>query len=412
MRDTGFVARFLHADLDAFYASVEQLLHPELAGIPMSVGGGVVLAASYEARAYGVRSGMAVSAARRLCPNLTVVNGSFSKYVEMGDRVVEIFRSYTPLVERISIDEAFLDVSGSIHLFGDEEEIGRRIREAVSSDVGLPISVGVASTKHLAKVASAAAKPDGLLAVPVGGEVEFLAPLSVRALWGIGPTTHTRLSEIGVETVGDLLSVPESQLASRVGGGAAAHLRALAENRDPRQVQSGRKAGSIGSQSAIRATADHEEAHRVLLGLADRVGRRLRAKSKMGRTVTVAIRHPGPRLVSRSITVHDAVASTEALVELGRPLLDDALSESGEPVTLVRIAVSHLEDEHPQQLELPVDDGAAARPGSAKGVAHRDLDRQVDQVRDKYGRGAVQRASLLGDGGSVPDEFRELAEKD
>ena len=406
------MARFIHADLDAFYASVEQLLHPELRGIPMSVGGGVVLAASYEARAFGVRSGMAVSVARRLCPTLTVVGGSFGRYVDFGDRVVEVFERYTPLVERISIDEAFLDVSGARRLFGDEETIGRRIRDDVRSEVGLPISVGIASTKHLAKVASGAAKPDGLLAVPVGGEEAFLRPLSVRALWGVGPTTHARLAEVGIETVGDLLAAPDGQLESRIGAGAAAHLKALATNRDPRGVQTHRRAGSIGSQSAIRPTTDHEECHHVLLGLADRVGRRLRAKERMGRTVTVAIRHPGPRLVSRSATVPDAVSSTDALLELARPLLDDALAESDEPVTLVRISVSHLEQERPTQLELPVDGGTAARPGSAKGVAARDLDRQVDAVRDRFGRDSVKRASLIEDYDEVPDDFRELAQRD
>ncbi len=406
------VARFLHADLDAFYASVEQLLHPELRGIPMAVGGGVVLAASYEARPFGVRSGMAVPTARRLCPHLTIVGGSFGRYVEFGDRVVGIFERYTPLVERISIDEAFLDVSGARRLFGDEEAIARRIRADVRDEIGLPISVGVASTKHLAKVASAAAKPDGLLAVPDGEEEAFLRPLSVRALWGVGPVTHARLAEIGVETVGQLATVPESQLAARVGAGAAAHLRALATNRDPREVQTHRRAGSIGSQSAIRATTDREEVRHVLLALADRVGRRLRAKERMGRTVTIAIRHPGPRLVSRSLTVPQAVSSTDALLEIARPLLEDALAESGEPVSLVRISVAHLEEERPTQLELPVDDGTAARPGSARGVASRDLDRQVDLVRDRFGRDSVKRASLIEDIDDIPDEFRELAEKD
>jgi DNA polymerase-4 len=406
------VARFLHADLDAFYASVEQLLHPELRGIPMAVGGGVVLAASYEARPFGVRSGMAVSSARRLCPHLTIVGGSFGRYAEFGDRVVEVFERYTPLVERISIDEAFLDVSGARRLFGDEESIARRIRADVRGEVGLPISVGVASTKHLAKVASAAAKPDGMLAVPVGGEEAFLRPLSVRALWGVGPVTHGRLAEIGVETVGDLLDVPAGQLEARIGRGAAAHLGALARNRDPRGVMTDRRAGSIGSQSAIRATTDQEELHRVLLSLAERVGRRLREKQRTGRTVTVGIRRPGPRLVSRAHSVASGISSTDALLELGRPLLDDAVAESDEPVTLVRIAVSHLDVDRPTQLELPVDDGAAARPGSARGVAAADLDRQIDAVRERYGRGAVLRGSLLDDDHDVPDEFRELAEKD
>lgn len=378
----------------------------------MAVGGGVVLAASYEARPFGVRSGMAVSSARRLCPQLTIVPGSFGRYAELGDRVVEVFERYTPLVERISIDEAFLDVSGARRLFGDEEAIARRIRTDVRDEVGLPVSVGVASTKHLAKVASAAAKPDGLLAVPVGEEEAFLRPLSVRALWGVGPVTHARLAEIGVETIGDLLDVPERQLEARLGRAAAAHLGALARNRDPRGVQTHRRAGSIGSQSAIRATTDPEELHRVLLSLAERVGKRLREKERTGRTVTVAIRRPGPRLVSRAHTVADGLSATDALLELGRPLLDDAIAESDEPVSLVRIAVSHLEAARPTQLELPVDDGAAARPGSARGVAAADLDRQIDAVRQRYGRGAVQRGSLLDDDLDVPDEFRELAEKD
>ena len=413
MCDTGQVARarFLHADLDAFYASVEQLLDPSLRGIPMAVGTGVVLAASYEARAFGVRSGMATSVALRRCPQLTVVAGSFGRYSELADRVVEIFERYTPAVERISIDEAFLDVSGSRRLFGDEEVIGARIRSDVRAEVGLPISVGIASTKHLAKVASAAAKPDGLLSVPQGGEAAFLHPLPVGALWGVGGVTEERLAAIGVRTVGDLVRTPKDQLSARVGVAAAGHLLALAENRDPRGVVTERRSASVGSQSAFPATLDQVRLERTLLDLADRVGRRLRAADKSGRTVTVTVRRPPQRTVSRSSTVAEALSATAAIVEVARPLLVDALAESDEPVTLVRVAVSHLEADHPTQLELPIDGGTASRPGSGRGVSARELDAQLDAIRERYGRGAVRRASTEETLGGVSEEFRELSDR-
>src|SRR5688572_15754173 len=210
-------AHILHADLDAFYASVEQLLDPSLRGIPMAVGAGVILAASYEARAFGVRSAMPTSQARRLCPQLRIVPGSFERYLDYSDRVMEIFERFTPDIEQISVDEAFLDVRGSEHLFGPAPEIAREIRRLVREEIGLPVSIGVATTKHLAKVASQVAKPDGLVLVDAGREREFLHPLPVRLLWGVGPVTEERLADRGIHTIGELAATDESTLQRLLG---------------------------------------------------------------------------------------------------------------------------------------------------------------------------------------------------
>ena len=248
-------ATILHCDLDAFYASVEQVRHPELAGQPVLVGGGVVLAASYEARQFGIYAPMPTRKALALCPWAVVVDGSFSDYLEMSRQVFEICRDYTPAVEQISIDEAFLQVSGARRILGEPIAIAHELRERVRRETGLALSVGVASTKFLAKIASAVAKPDGLVAVPEGEELEFLHPLPVSRVWGVGPVLGARLAERGVLTVGDLAKVPEPALVSWLGSGAGRHLHALAWNRDPRAVVQVGAAGSIGSQSAIRGTA-------------------------------------------------------------------------------------------------------------------------------------------------------------
>src|SRR5438094_2596859 len=217
-------ATILHADLDAFYASVEQLLDPSLRGKPIAVGGGVVLAASYEAKAFGVGAGMAGWRARQLCPDLQFVGGHFKEYQRLGDQVIDVLRDFTPLVERISIDEAFLDVSGSVHLFGTPSDIAVAIRERVRSEIGLPVSVGVARTKHLAKVASQVAKPDGLVVVEPEREREFLHPLPVELLWGVGPATRARLAETGIRTIADLAATPTPALQRLLGDAAGAKL--------------------------------------------------------------------------------------------------------------------------------------------------------------------------------------------
>src|SRR5579872_3466362 len=245
------LATILHADLDAFYASVEQLLDPSLRGKPIAVGGGVVLAASYEAKAFGVHSGMPGRHARQLCPRLIFVNGHFNEYQRLGDATIKIVGDYTPLVERISIDEAFADVAGCTHLFGPPAEIARTIRRRVRIELGLPISVGVARTKHLAKVASQVAKPDGLVVVDPSAELDFLHDLPVELMWGVGPVTKARLAEVGVRTIGQLAKMPGQSLERLLGPAAAEKLAALSWNRDPREIRTQRRARSAGAQSAL-----------------------------------------------------------------------------------------------------------------------------------------------------------------
>ncbi|MCB1247135.1 MAG: DNA polymerase IV, partial [Acidimicrobiia bacterium] len=235
----------LHADLDAFYAAVAVLEDPSLAGRPMAVGGGVVLSCTYEARAYGVRGGMPLREARTLCPNLVVVDGTFGAYVEYSRQVFEVFETFTPLIERISIDEAFLDVTGSSHLFGSPAEIARSIRAEVRERTGLAVSVGATTRKFLSKIASQVAKPDGLVVVNPGDELEFLHPLAVSYLWGVGPVTQRRLAELGIETIGEIADTPLDALAASMGHGHASHLHALANNRDPRPVTTRRTAKSL-----------------------------------------------------------------------------------------------------------------------------------------------------------------------
>src|SRR6266567_2227809 len=244
-------ATILHADLDAFYASVEQLLDPSLRGKPIAVGGWVVLAASYEAKAFGVRGGMPGREARELCPQLTFVSGHFKDYQRLGDAAIKVVGDFTPLVERISIDEAFADVAGCTHLFGPPAQIARAIRQRVRAELGLPISVGVARTKHLATIASQVAKPDGLVVVDPDTELEFLHKLPVALMWGVGLATEARLAKIGVTTIGQLAESSPQSVERLLGHAAGRKLTALAWNRDPRQIQTRRRAHSAGAQSAL-----------------------------------------------------------------------------------------------------------------------------------------------------------------
>src|SRR5438477_9562543 len=272
-------ATILHADLDAFYASVEQLLEPSLRGKPIAVGGGVVLAASYEARAFGVRGGMPGRQARELCPQLIFVGGHFGEYQRLGDAAINVIGDFTPLVERISIDEAFADVAGCTHLFGQPAEIASAIRRRVRTELGLPISIGVARTKHLAKIASQVAKPDGLVVVDPGTELNFLHRLPVELMWGVGPATKARLAEIGVLTIGHLAAIPGWSRERLLGAAAGEKLTALAWNRDPRRIETRRRARSAGAQSALGKKPAEERVFRpALRHLADRIGARLRAK--------------------------------------------------------------------------------------------------------------------------------------
>jgi DNA polymerase IV len=410
-------ATILHADLDAFYASVEQLLDPSLRGKPIAVGGGVVLAASYEAKAFGVSSGMSGFRARELCPHLIFVGGHFGDYQRLGDAVIDVLNDFTPLVERISIDEAFADVAGCTHLFGSPAEIAGTIRRRVRTELGLPISIGVARTKHLAKIASQVAKPDGLVVVDPGTELSFLHDLPVELMWGVGPVTKERLAAIGARTIGQLANTPGWSLESLLGPAASKKLTALAWNRDPRQIRTQRRARSAGAQSALgRKPAEERVVVPTLRHLADRVASRLRAKSRPGRTVTVRVRFADLRSITRSTTLDAPIASTVTLAEVAEELVHKALAHHPDEkiISLLAISVSQLDKRVDLQLELPLAlDDDKRRPGSKQGVARWRADRAVDAIRDRFGWEAVGYGSVaLGVSRSVPDAFRELAEKD
>ncbi len=410
-------ATILHADLDAFYASVEQLLDPSLRGKPIAVGGGVVLAASYEAKAFGIRGGMPGRRARELCPQLTFVGGHFSEYQRLGDAAIAVLGDFTPLVERISIDEAFADVAGCTHLFGPPDEIARAIRRRVRAELGLPISVGVARTKHLAKIASQVAKPDGLLVVDPDTELAFLHDLPVELMWGVGPVAKARLAEIGVQTIGQLAKTPGHSLERLLGPAASEKLAALAWNRDAREITPHRRARSAGAQSAIGRKPAQEQVFRpTLRHLADRIGARLRAKYLTCRTVTARVRFADLRAVTRSVTLEAPISATAILAEIAEELVRTALADHPEErsISLLAISASQLESNADLQFELPLGlDDEARRPGSRKGLARHAADRAVDKIRDRFGWGAVgYGAAALGNLNSVPDEFRQLAEHD
>lgn len=383
-------ASILHADLDSFYASVEQRDDPQLRGRPVIVGGGVVLAASYEAKAFGVRSAMGGRQASRLCPDALVVPPRFSAYVEASRAVFAIFHDTTPLVEGISIDEAFLDVGGLRRLVGEPDAIGASLRERVRTEVGLPISVGIARTKYLAKVASAVSKPDGLLVVPPDAEPEFLHPLPVERLWGVGAITAAKLHADGIRTIGELARREELELTAAVGQAAGRHLWALANLRDPRPVEVGRRRRSIGSQCALgfRRRRTHAELDALLAGLVDRVARRLRGGERIGRTFTLRLRFDDLSRATRSSTIPRSTASTATWLETGRGLLRAAMpliEERG--CTLIGITISGLVETGSEQLELPI------FAEETRGV---ELDGALDRVRDRFGSAAVTRAVLLG----------------
>ena len=411
------MATILHADLDAFYASVEQLLDPTLRGKPIAVGGGVVLAASYEAKAFGVRGGMPGRRARELCPHLHFVSGHFKEYQRLGDAAIKVMDDFTPLVERLSIDEAFADVAGTERLFGPPAEIAKAIRRRVRAELGLPISVGVARTKHLAKIASQVAKPDGLVIVDPETELDFLHNLPVELMWGVGPVTRARLAEMGVLTIGQLAGIPGRRLERLLGRALGDKLTALAWNSDPREIKTHRRAQSAGAQSALgRKPAEEAVFRPALLHLADRVGTRLRAKSRPGRTVTVRVRFADLHSVTRSITLSSAISATAALAEIAEDLVRGVLADhpNEKVISLLAISVSNLEKKLRLQLELPLglqDEGR--RPGSKKGTARSAADRAVDAIRERFGWEAVGYGPVaLGHFRSVPDEFRQLAEKD
>jgi DNA polymerase IV len=410
-------ATILHADLDAFYASVEQLLDPSLRGKPIAVGGGVVLAASYEAKAFGVQSGMSGWRARQLCPNLTFVSGHFSEYQRLGDAAIDVVADYTPLVERISIDEAFADVAGCAHLFGSPVEIASTVRQRVRIELGLAISVGVARTKHLAKIASQVAKPDGLVVVEPARELEFLHSLPVELMWGVGPVTQARLAERGILTIGQLANTPGGSLEHWLGPAAGEKLAALALNRDPRAIRTHRRARSAGAQSALGKKPAHESVFRpALRHLADRVGTRLRAKSLAGRTITIRVRFADMHSVTRAVTVDAPISATATLAEIAEDLVRAVLARHPHEskISLLGISVSHLAKDSELQLDLPLGaEDDAWRPGSRRGRARWAADRAVDRIRARFGREAIGYGSVvLGLSHSVPDEFRVLAEQE
>jgi DNA polymerase-4 len=379
-------ASILHADLDAFYASVEQRDDVTLRNRPVIVGGGVVLAASYEARACGVRSAMGGRLARRLCPDAIVVSPRIEAYTEASRAVFDLFEDTTPLVEGISIDEAFLDVGGLLRVSGEPIDLARRLRARVRSEVGLPITVGVARTKFLAKVASGVAKPDGLLSIDPGAELDFLHPLPVERLWGVGKVTAEKLHQRGILTVGEVAELSNGSLISMLGPASGRHLHALAHNYDPRPVL-GRRRRSIGSQRAFGlrpfSPADLDE---MLVGIIDRVARRLRKAERLTRTVVLRMRFNDFTRATRSHTLNRATSRTQLLLEAARDLLEDSMplvDERG--LTLIGITLANLDDADAIQAELPFD----RQPGER-------LDHALDEVKSKFGRDAVTRAVLLG----------------
>jgi DNA polymerase-4 len=382
-------ATILHADVDAFFAAVEQRDDPHLRGRPVIVGAWVVLAASYEAKAHGVRTAMSVARARRLCPRAIVVEPRMSAYAEASKAVYRVFDDTTPLVEGLSIDEAFLDVRGLRRLWGTPTEVAERLRCAVRERVGLPITVGIARTKFLAKVASGVAKPDGLLMVPPDGELAFLHPLPVERLWGVGPVTGSKLRALGLTTVGEVAQLSEAALIALLGRASGRHLHALAHNRDRRPVQVRRRRRSVGAQRALgRSPRSLDDVDAALVALVDRVTRRMRAAGRVGRTVVLRLRFADFSRATRSHTLPHATANTETILITARGLLAIAaplIERRG--ITLVGVAVSNLEDGGAFQLALAIDRHSSDA-----------LDAAIDEVRQRFGSTAVTRAVLLGRG--------------
>lgn len=380
-------ATILHADLDAFYASVEQRDDPRLRGRPVIVGGGVVLAASYEAKACGVRTAMTARQARQVCPQALVVPPRFDAYVEASRATFAVFERTTPLVEGLSIDEAFLEVGGLRRIAGSPTTIATGLRSAVREEVGLAITVGVARTKFLAKVASAVAKPDGLLVVEPEGELAFLHPLPVERLWGVGRVTAEKLHARGLRTVGDVAALDGAALTALLGVAGGRHLHALAHNRDPRPVQPGRRRRSVGAQHALgRGPHPPEELGVALAALVDRVTGRLRKADRVGRTVTLRLRFADFSRATRSHTLPEATAHTGTVLDAARRLLAGAGERIGrDGITLIGISVSNLADAAAVQLALPFDRSVSG-----------SLDEAMDGVRRRFGGRALQRGAQVG----------------
>jgi DNA polymerase-4 len=378
-------ATILHADLDAFYASVEQRDDPRLRGRPVVVGGGVVLAASYEAKAFGVRTAMGGAQARRLCPGAVVVPPRMEAYSEASKAVFRVFERTAPLVQALSIDEAFLDVRGLERISGTPVEIATRLRREVRDEVGLPITVGIARTKFLAKVASAVAKPDGLLLVEPAGELGFLHPLPVERLWGVGRVTAQKLHRHGIITVGEVARLEAGTLVAILGRASGRHLHALAHNHDPRPVQHRPRRRSIGAQRALGSRPrPADEVVAVLTALVDRVTRRLRTARRVCRTVVLRMRFSDFSRATRSHTMPEPTAATTAILAVACLLLQVSWPEiERRGLTLVGIALTNLNDEDGVQLTLPFERG-------------RELDTMLDRIRERFGSAAITRGVLIG----------------
>jgi DNA polymerase-4 len=388
----------IHLDLDAFYASVEQLDDPSLRGRPVVVGGtsgrGVVCAASYEARRSGVRSAMPTAHARRLCPGAVFLRPRFDRYGELSDRVFAVYRRYTPLVEPLSLDEAFLDVTASRALHGDGPAIAAAIRAAVRGETGLTVSAGIAEVKLAAKIATDLGKPDGLTVVPPGGVAAFLAPLPVGRLWGVGQVTEAALRRLGVAAVGDLARLPEGALAAALGAERAQGLLALARGEDPRQVVPDEAARSVGGEETFEEDLRGEEAlARVLLRQAARVGRRLRAAGLRGRVVTLKVKYADFTVVTRRATLERPTDDDGVIYRAARAQLPRV--DLSREARLAGLAVSGFGDgQGAAQLDLfgAAAGGEAEAPGEGP---RRRLHAALDALADRYGEGTVTRADLL-----------------
>ncbi len=385
-------ATILHADLDAFYASVEQRDDPSLRGRPVIVGGGVVLSASYEARACGVRTAMGGRQALRLCPQAIVVPARMAAYSAASRAVFGVFANTSPVVEALSIDEAFLDVRGMHEIAGSPEAIAARLKADVREQVGLPITVGVARTKFLAKVASGVAKPDGLLIVPPDRELQFLHPLPVERLWGVGRVTAAKLHHHGITTVGEVARLTEDRLILMVGRASGRQLHALAHNRDARRVQTRRRRRSMGAQRALgRGPHRLDDIDASLIALVDRVTGRMRRADRVGRTVVLRLRFSDFERATRSCTLMTPTAETTTLVAAARGLLAEAaplVEQRG--ITLVGVSITNLGDPRAVQLVLPFEPDRNAA-----------LDAALDEVRGRFGSSSLTRAVLLGRGGDL-----------
>jgi DNA polymerase IV len=385
----------LHVDMDAFYASVEVAKDPSLSGRPVVVGGlggrGVVTSASYEAREFGVTSAMPVVRARRLCPHAHFLPNDFESYLTYSERIRDVFLSFTPLVEPLSLDEAFLDVAGSVRLFGPPVEIARKIKLAIT-ELGLSSTVGVAPNKFLAKVASTTAKPDGLLVVPPDRIAGFLHPLPVGALWGVGEQTEEMLRRLGLKTVGDVARIEKRTLERAVGDALGTHLHALANGIDERSVTPSEAAKSVGSEETFSRDLDHDaDILREVLRLSDRTAARLRAKTMCGRTVTLKVRFSNFKTITRSQTLASEVDTGPEIYTVARSLYE-RLHPDSPRIRLLGVSISGLAP-GPARRQLSLLSGENPKWGAAA--------QAVDSIRDRYGAGAVGPATLLRDPGEI-----------